>query len=135
MLKIDKRLTITVHKGTVTERMADLIQESETGRHGFSGERLRTWSIVGFLLEELGNGVMDAWLAMERNGELEGMSKAERADKLSGFLRNVSGLSPVQNKHQYDVIVSSDEVEVKKKPDKPKRVSIGSLANIPAGAA
>jgi len=89
MLKIDKRLNIPVQEGTVTERMARYLDDSENAGFVSYIERLRRWSIIGFQLQEIGGGVLEGWQAMERNGELNGMSRADKARVLSDLLQRV----------------------------------------------
>ena len=87
MLKIDKRLTITVAPGTVTQRMAVYLDESEKRGLINTVESLRRFSIGGYILQELGSGVLDAVLSMEINGELEGLNKSERAKRIIKIMR------------------------------------------------
>ena len=119
MLKIDKRLHIGVQPGTVTERMATYLEESEKAGFVSYIERLRRWSIIGFQLQELGGGVLEGWQAMERNGELDGMSRAQKARILSDLLQRV---------------IDSEETETKAgptdPPKEPKKKSISQLSNI-----
>ena len=119
MLKIDKRLNIGVQPGTVTERMALYLEESDKAGFVSYVERLRRWSIIGFQLQELGGGVLEGWQAMERDGELDGMSRAQKAVVLSDLLKRV---------------VESDKPETKSgptdPPKEPKKKSISQLSNI-----
>ena len=48
------------------------------------------------MFEEIGNGVMDAWLSMERNGELDNLSKKEKADRLIKLLSWFQGDQDVE---------------------------------------
>lgn len=88
MLKIDKRLTITVAPGTVTYRMASYLEESEKRGLINTVESLRRFAIGGYILQELGSGVLDAVLSMEINGELDGLNKSDRAKQIIKIMRS-----------------------------------------------
>ena len=106
MVKIDKRLVIPVVRDTVTERISDHLHESE--KRGIQiTENLRTFTIAGFQLQELGGGVIDSFLGMERNGELHGLSRQDRAKILINMLERVAG-------------IVSDPVEISSEPEKPE---------------
>ena len=117
MLKIDKRVNIPVYMGSVTERMANYLDDSEKKGMVSCVERLRRWSVVGFQLQELGGGIVEAWLSMERDGELNDKSKAEKAEILIHMLERVSG-SGVKPKKKAVVVA-----------DPPAKIPISKLAN------
>lgn len=116
MLKIDKRLTINVADGSVTERMADTLNG---GRVKIT-ESLRNWCIAGYQLHELGGGVIHAWLGMEANGELDGMESGEKADVLINLLHLAKGGTPATRETSppdIESVVDNDPATEKKSLD------------------
>ena len=128
MLKIDKRIVINVHRGTVTERMANYLIESEQVGMVSTVKRLQQWSLAGFLLEELGGGVLNAWVAMEQNGELANLTRSERSQKIVTLLGNITGAAPVATSQ------AKPEPEQKPEPKKVLKVPVSSLSNLSSDA-
>ena len=93
--KIDKRLTIPVAYGEVSERMWNHM-ESSVRKGQKEINILRSFCTFGFMVQELGGGVIDAFLSMESNGELEGMSAQQRAEVLIKKLQLVSGTTRIK---------------------------------------
>lgn len=96
MLKIDKRIVIGITEETITERLHKFLNRSRNKGRGVETEHLRNWIITGFQLQELGGGVMDAWMSVERNGELDGLSKSEKASVLISMLERIADREPVK---------------------------------------
>ena len=122
---IDKRLVIRVTDGTVTERMWSHLSDADKKGRSEVLDLLRSFSVFGYMVQELGGGVIDAFQSMERNGELEGMDTKERAEVLISMLERISG-KPV-NKPVSEV---KDEVPVLKKEPEAKPTPSGSLKSL-----
>ena len=99
MVKIDKKLNITVINGTYTQRMADILADPKGVK---APEVIRRWCSAGFLLQEMGGGVIDSLIGMEQSGELAFMSAKERATILVDLLSRVSGTELAVTKHQQE---------------------------------
>ncbi len=97
MVKIDKKLNITVISGTYTQRMADVLSDPKGVK---APEVIRRWCSAGFLLQEIGGGVASSLMDMEQNGELAGMTAHQRATVLINLLSRVSGTEQTVIKHQ-----------------------------------
>ena len=115
---INKRVYVPVEAGTLSERMAaDLESRDKKGR-GYSAEILRLWSKAGYQLQEIGGGILHSWVAMESEGELHGMDRAQKASVLISLLERVAG-------EQYSTrnikqIVDADDVVKPLEPPAPE---------------
>ena len=76
-------------------------------------------------MQEIGGGIIDAWLGMEENGELKHLSKDEKAQILINMLDRISGnpSSTVEVVHKKEDMVKHKEPD----PQKPKK-TIGQMA-------
>ena len=76
--------------GTVSERLESALEDERKG--GGINRALQSWVVAGFQLQELGGGILETWLALEKNGELAGMSKDKRARVLVNLLERLDNL-------------------------------------------
>ena len=121
MNQLNKKLSLSVVPGTVTERLVNALEEERKG--GGINRALQAWVIAGFQLQELGGGILETWLALEKNGELSGMSKKERARV---FIHLLNRLDTLETKTPQQPIQQ-------RPPAKPKQnthvVSLDSVPN------
>ena len=124
MIHIDKRIIIPVVDNTSSERLLNQLKEGE--KKGVKvTDNLRKYIFAGFQLQEIGGGIIDAWLGMEENGELKHLSKDEKAQILINMLDRISGnpSSTVEVVHKKEDMVKNKEPD----PPKPKK-TIGQMA-------
>ena len=114
MMKIDKRVVINITRDSVTERLADYLDNLKHKYRGAETEQIRNWIIASYQMQELGGGVVDAWLSVERNGELDGLTRAEKSQVLISMLERISG---TQTEPAIpEKIKSEDKTEKKQEP-------------------
>ncbi len=115
---IDKRLIIKASAGDVTERMFDYLEDVDRKKRQKVIDLLRSFSIFGFMVQELGGGVVDSMLSMEANGELDAMTDQQKAAVLISKLELISGTSrkkPVGDPVKPDEVEQEEPRRVKKK--------------------
>ena len=90
MKTINKKLAFVAVPGTVTERLSHAMDtEKNTGN---MNRAMTQWITAGFQLQELGAGVIETWLAMEKNGEMASLTRAQKAHVLANLLARVDNL-------------------------------------------
>ena len=115
---IDKRLIIKASSGDVTERMFDYLEDVDRKRRQKVIDLLRSFSIFGFMVQELGGGVVDSMLSMEANGELDGMTEQQKAAVLISKLELISGTTSRKSLIMETVKPAEVKQESPPKPDK-----------------
>ena len=90
MSKFRKVITMDAPADSTAERLNQRLEQVSQQGHGSSMINMRAWLQTGFLFSELGHGVMESWLAMDREGRFGHMTAREKADWLVNQLQNVS---------------------------------------------
>ncbi|MGI9277850.1 MAG: hypothetical protein ACR2PT_23755 [Endozoicomonas sp.] len=88
--KLKKMVTLDTPPGSAAERLAQRMQQSELEGHGRPMQYMRQWLQTGFLVSELGHGILESWLAMERDGHTRGMSQKQKAQRLIELLQRTN---------------------------------------------
>ena len=90
MSKLTKTITLNITPGNITERLQTSLQAAEQQGRGAPMQLLRQWLLGGFLLSELGHGILESLLAMDRDGQLEALSQADKALFLNRLLERMT---------------------------------------------
>ena len=116
MNQLNKKITFPILPGTVSERLADALEDER--KAGGINRALQAWVIAGFQLQELGGGVVETWLALEKNGELAGMTKTQKARVLCELLERLEKLE------------TAEPVKIRANPPAPKKTAKPKAAPI-----
>ena len=88
MSKIEHKITIPVKPGTVLERMETAIDEQKKERK--ASEAMKKWLTMGFLVSEMGGGILELFLTLEDCGQLQGKTPHETALSLVKMIQSQS---------------------------------------------
>ena len=86
MSKIEQKLTIPVKPGTVMERIETAINDKKKDRQ--ASEAMKKWLTMGFLVGEMGNGILELFLTLEECGQLAGKTPHETAMALVSMIQS-----------------------------------------------
>ena len=78
----------------VTERLSVLLDEKRKRKRGALAETINRYMIGAQGLQELGNGILPAWVEMVESGQLDEATQSERAHALGRLLLSVTGEIP-----------------------------------------
>ncbi len=113
MNQLNKKITFPIIPGSVSERLANTLEDERKG--GGINRAMHGWLLAGYQLQELGGGVVETWLALEKNGEMDGMNKTQKARVLCGLLERMETMAyPIRLKK--DKPASSVSTSPKKTP-------------------
>lgn len=80
--KLKKMVTLDAPPGSTGERITKRLEQAQGEGHGKPMEHIRQWLQAGYLLAEFGHGIVDAWLALDREGHTRDLSQKQKAEYL-----------------------------------------------------
>ena len=86
MSKIEHKIAIPFKPGTIYERMDLVINEKRKTRE--ASEAIRKWLTLGFLVGEMGDGILELFLTLEECGQLKGNTPKENALALVNMIQS-----------------------------------------------
>ncbi|MCG7915929.1 MAG: hypothetical protein JAY71_18845 [Candidatus Thiodiazotropha weberae] len=132
-MKQKKTITIDPEPGLVSERLCQAMENAKTTRmRGQSMTDLRQWLFGGYLLSELGHGIGEYMLAMDRIPDYQNRSASEKIRDLIRFMerchnssthreasREASPVVKVENE-----TVEAEEEEIQERDNDPEDLVI-----------
>ena len=91
-MKIATTFNMPVFEGTVSAELNNAMEKKKLLGRGKHSDAMQEWMLSGFLLDQMGSGVMKQWLSMEENGELKGLSNKEKMIRLAQILNFFAGI-------------------------------------------
>ena len=92
--KIATTFNMNVFENTASQRLDSAMKKKKLLGRGKHSDAMEDWMLSGFLLDEMGSGIMKQWLSMEEKGELDGLSNRDKMLKLAGILNFFAGSMP-----------------------------------------
>ena len=86
MARLQETVNLKLNPDTVTDRIAATLDRAKQRGRGFGSACNKRWYVGGFMLEELGGGILGAFIAMEDRGELDGMTATQKKSVLIKLL-------------------------------------------------
>ena len=143
MARFSKTFNLSLPEGKecVANRMVKRLKSAESDGRGKAMDLMRVWMQAGYLMEEIGQGLADQMLAMDREGVFTSMTHKQQADVLIKMVEHKVwqyGLMKEAKRKEAEkpareIIEETEPVkEQKPEPEPEKKPGIRPVANLMA---